>query len=75
MCFFKDFLPLVTIGALVISVETAVRGYHIYDNFWTACVGEDLPCKYEDGDRVDYFTIDQRQDNCRSLYLHPLYLT
>ena len=31
------------------SVEAVVRGYHVYKGIWTAVVGEEFPCRREDG--------------------------
>ena len=28
------------------------RGYHVYKDIWDAVVGEEFPCKHEDGNRV-----------------------
>ena len=39
------------------SVEAMVRGYHVYKDIWTAVVGEEFPCKREDGNRVDPFAV------------------
>ena len=35
------------------SVEAMVRGYHVYKDVWAAVVGEEFPCKREDGNRFD----------------------
>ena len=35
------------------SVESMVRGYHVYKDIWDAVVREEFPCKREDGNRVD----------------------
>ena len=34
-----------------------MRGYHIYKDIWAAVVGEEFPCKREDGNRVDPFAV------------------
>ena len=39
------------------SVESTVRGYHVYKVILDAVVGEEFPCKREDGNRVDPFTV------------------
>ena len=31
------------------SIDSCVRGYHVYSSIWEASVGELLPCKQEDG--------------------------
>ena len=38
------------------SVESVVRGYHVYKDTWDA-VGEEFLCKHEDGNRVDSFAV------------------
>ena len=38
------------------SVESMVRGYHVYKDIWDA-VGEEFLCKRKDGNRVDSFTV------------------
>ena len=57
---------------LLFSVESMVRGYQVYKEFWDAVVGQEFPCKHahrystlrsieyvwrEDGNRVDPFTV------------------
>ena len=39
------------------SVESMVRVYHVYKDIWDAVVGEEFPCKREDGNRVDPFAV------------------
>ena len=39
------------------SVESMVRGYHVYKDIWDAVVGEEFPCKRKDGNRVDPFAV------------------
>ena len=34
------------------SIESCVRGYHIYSDIWEASVGEQLPCEREAGKRA-----------------------
>ena len=34
-----------------------MRGYHVYKDIWDAVVGEEFPCKREDGNRVDPFAV------------------
>ena len=38
-------------------VESVVRGYHVYKDIWDAVVGQEFPCKPEDGNRVDPFAV------------------
>ena len=35
------------------SVDSCVRGYHVYNDIWEASVGEELPCQCEDGHAAD----------------------
>ena len=39
------------------SVEAMVRGYHIYEDIWTAVVGEEFLCKREISNTFDPFTV------------------
>ena len=39
------------------SVESCVRGYHVYKDIWIACVGEELPCQRENGNPTDPFAV------------------
>ena len=50
------------------SVEAMVRGYHIYKDIWAAVVGEEFPCKREDG------TVNFSYVNFRILRLHTKYM-
>ena len=38
-------------------VESCVRGYHVYKDIWEASIGEELPCKRENGNRADPFAV------------------
>ena len=37
------------------SVEAMVRGYHVYQDIWTAVVSEEFPCKREADNTFDLF--------------------
>ena len=39
------------------DVETVVRGYHIYKHFWSATVGQVLPCQQERGNVHDPYSV------------------
>ena len=39
------------------SVEAMVRGYHVFQDIWTAVVGEEFPCKREAGNRFYPFAV------------------
>ena len=39
------------------EIEAMVRGYHIYKDVWSAVIDEEFPCKREDGNRFDPFTV------------------
>ena len=48
-------------------VETMVRGYHVYEDIWSAVVGEELPFKRERTNTADPFAVSvtgQRGDHC-----------
>ena len=36
-----------------ISIESCVSGYHVYKDIWETSIGEELPCKCENGNRAD----------------------
>ena len=38
-------------------VETMVRGYHVYQENWSATVGEELVCQRETGNICDAFAV------------------
>ena len=40
------------------SIDSCVRGYHIYSGIWEASVGEQLPCELEDGNGTDSFAVN-----------------
>ena len=35
------------------SIDSCVRGYHVYNDIWEASVDEELPCQCEDGNSAD----------------------
>ena len=39
------------------SVEAMVRGYHVYQDIWTAVIGEEFPYKREAGNTFDPFAV------------------
>ena len=39
------------------SVESMVRGYHVYQSIWTPSVGEELLCRKEPGNSHDPFAV------------------
>lgn len=39
------------------SVESMVRGYHVYKDVWTSSVGEHLPCRRETTNLADRFAV------------------
>lgn len=39
------------------SVETMIRGYHIYKDVWKSSVGEQLLCEIEENNRQDSHTV------------------
>ena len=38
-------------------VEAMIRGYHVYEDIWSAVVGEELPCKRERTNTADPFAV------------------
>ena len=44
--------------AFVFSIETVVRGYHVYKEIWEAAIDEvELPCEREIGNTHDPFAV------------------
>ncbi len=39
------------------SVETVVRGFHVYNEVWDAAVGEELPCRRDVGNSHDPYAV------------------
>ena len=39
------------------TVESCVRGYHVYKDIWEASVGKELPCQRENGNRADPYAV------------------
>ena len=44
------------------SISSVVRGYHIYQDVWSAGVGEQLTCDREPGNRHDTFAVAVKKD-------------
>ena len=42
--------------------ESCIRGYHIYQQLWTAAVGEDLTCQRERGNTADAYAVSVIKD-------------
>ena len=39
------------------TIESCVRGYHIYQSRWTAVIGEELTCRREPANASDPFAV------------------
>lgn len=39
------------------SIESCLRGYHVYKDIRVASVGEELPCQCENGNPADPFAV------------------
>ena len=52
------------------SVEAMVRGYHVYQDIWTAVVGEDFPCKKEAGNTFDPFAVAVMRGDTNTIILY-----
>jgi hypothetical protein len=44
-------------AAATFSVEAMVRGYHVYQGIWIPTAGEQLPCRKENGNIQDPFSV------------------
>ena len=40
------------------SIDSCVRGHHLYSGIWEASVGEQLPCEREDGNGTNPFAVN-----------------
>jgi len=40
------------------SIESVIRGYHMYKDTWESCIGEELVCKQERHNVHDPFTVE-----------------
>ena len=49
--------PVPVMAAISFSVESAVRGYHVYQATWSAVIGEELNCHREEGNVSDPFAV------------------
>ena len=45
------------LNAFIISISSVVRGYHMYQDVWSARVGEQLTCDQDPGNRYDIFAV------------------
>ncbi len=45
------------------TVESCVRGYHIYKDIWDAEVGEELQCARESDNSVDRYAVAVRKND------------
>jgi len=39
------------------TVDTTIRGHHIYKEIWTPVIGEELTCAIEDGNEWDPYAV------------------
>ena len=39
------------------AVDSCVRGFHVYNDRWTAVLGEVLMCEVEDGNTSDTYAV------------------
>ena len=51
------FMYVLYAAAMAYSLTTAVRGYHIYREFWIANLGQVLPCAREESDPHNPFAV------------------
>lgn len=42
---------------------SCVRGYHVYQDVWTAAIGEELVCQLERGNAHDIYAVAVKRDN------------
>jgi len=44
-------------GDALFTMESAIDGYHFYQNIWNSRVGERLECRCKDDDIHDMYTV------------------
>ena len=44
-------------AASTFTIEAMVRGYHVYQSVWSPTAGEQLPCRKENGNIQDPFSV------------------
>jgi len=52
---------LILFGMFKFEIQSCVRGYHIYQAFWSSSVGEMLNCAREPRNREDLYAVDTRK--------------
>ena len=50
-----------------LTVQTAIRGYHIYMDVWTSTIGENFNCNQERQNDADKYTVVVILTNCCKL--------
>ena len=55
------------------SVEAMVRGHHVYQDIWTAVIGEEFPCKREAGNSFDPFAVAVTRGDTNTVIGHEGY--
>ena len=48
---------MTTPGVVNKTIESCVRGYYIYKDIWTPCIGDMLECKREPSNMIDRYAI------------------
>ena len=42
---------------MTLAIDSVVRGYHIYQDIWSAEINSELPCHPESGNREDRYAV------------------
>ena len=45
------------------TVESCIRGYHVYKDIWNATIGEELECVRESDNPADRYAVAMKKDN------------
>ena len=49
-------------GDSAFAIDSVVRGYHIYQDNWSAEINSELPCHPESGNREDRYAVGVMND-------------
>ena len=45
------------------SLDSCVRGYHVYKDIWNPAVGDELPCLRESDNAADRYAVAMKKDD------------
>ena len=59
-------------AAFTLTVRTAVRGYHVYNDIWAPAVGDEFDCRQEPSNEEDSYAVAVYGDSESSVVLGHL---